>query len=178
MNRSRFRLSLRNVLIAVALAAMLFGLIRGSNGAAWMNLALCTTAIAALWLRDALALRREQGLSTGRVRRLGLILTALVVSTLIVGLSNLAFLVAFKMGPELWNGRSASRFMLPMNLGLISANSAHGLLFGMLTAFALRRALWMYRRPVMNELDLLKRFGPLLALGLLALILFWRRSGL
>lgn len=171
LNRPRFGFSLRRALIAVAIAASLCGVLRNGSGAtAWALVVVCTTAIAAMWYRDALSVRRERDLTTGRIRRLGLSLTAVVLAALIVGLSNFAFLIAFDGVRDSWEGRSANRPTRPVAPEVIIAASAHGLLIALLTAFALRRAVWPRPGRVARREASLQRFGPLVALGLLALM--------
>ncbi len=172
MNRPRFGFSLREALIAVAVAALLCGVLRNGSGAtAWALVVVCTTGIAAMWYRDALTDRRERGFETSRVRRLGLTLTALASTTLIVGLSNIAFLVAFRISADfLSERRGGGPPYFQDEPDALIKGSAFALIFGLLTAFALRRAVWPRAGRVARREVPLQLFGPLAALGVLALM--------
>lgn len=91
------RFSIRGMLLALAVTALLFAALRSGDEVrmVWEVIGGCLGIVAYLRYRDLLAWRASQGLETGRGWKAWEAIKAVGVAVLVVGLADLAFLVGF-----------------------------------------------------------------------------------
>ncbi|WP_165247049.1 hypothetical protein [Paludisphaera soli] len=143
--------SVGGMLLILAAAALLFAALRSGDDVTtvWAVIGGCTGLVALLRYRDVLAWRASRGLETGRGRKFREALAAVGVASLVVGLSDLAFLVGFfgTVSPfgiswRAFVGPSGGRCYVgePADVGW---QATKGLILATLVAGSLRRATWL-----------------------------------
>ncbi|AMV35872.1 hypothetical protein [Planctomyces sp. SH-PL62] len=125
------RFSIRGMLLALAVTALLFAALRSGDEVrmVWEVIGGCLGIVAYLRYRDLLAWRASQGLETGRGRKAREAFKAVGVAVLVVGLADFAFLVGFIVSDGI-----RGPIVLPVAMGLILA---------MLVARSMRSHFWL-----------------------------------
>ncbi|APW61551.1 hypothetical protein [Paludisphaera borealis] len=159
VQRLGVRLKLWWLMAAVAVAAVLCAVARkeGSPIAGAVIVGTCVLVLAYKRFSEALALRRSEGLTTSRPRKVWAALNAVCVAVMVIGLSDLAFLVGYS-GYMALSSRS-SHWSPYDDEAWIAMGAAAGTTLAVRVAVALRRRFWPQRPPALRRSNWLLEFA-------------------